>query len=74
MRKSFKSYAMSATLIKDIPGGMNIMSDLRKIKARNKKEAIGEYVLQINKEFKEHYIHCRPLIMEIKEALGLEAK
>ena len=64
-RKRF-SYAVSAVLIKDISTGKNIMGDLRSIKAFSKEEAMGKYIVEVNKQFPDYYVHVRPLVMEIK--------
>lgn len=60
-----KIFATLSTLIKDIPNGENIVSDLRVIETESREEAIGKYVLEISEQFPEHYIHCRPLVIEI---------
>lgn len=63
-RKKYQ-YAVSSTLIKEIPNGSNIMSDLRPIKAFSKEEAMGKYILEVNEQFPEHHIHIRPITMVI---------
>jgi type VI protein secretion system component VasF len=64
-QEELRAFAMSATLIKNIINGVNIMTDLRIILARNKEEAMGKYILEINEQCPDHYIHVRPLAMEI---------
>lgn len=56
-------YAVAATLIKDMPGKMNIMVDLRKIEAASQEEAIGIYMIQVAEQYQEHHVHVRPAVL-----------
>jgi hypothetical protein len=58
-------YAVSATLIKDTKNRINIMTDLRRIKANSKEEAIGVYIMEVSEQFKEHQIWVRPVAMQV---------
>jgi len=60
-----KKFAVCATLTEDVPNGINIMTDLRTVKAANKNEAMGIYIMEVSEQFKNHQIYIRPLVMEV---------
>ena len=55
-------YAVATTLINKVSSGVvNVVTDLRFIKANNHHEAIGIAMEELSKEFKEHHVHIKPL-------------
>ena len=56
-------YAVASTLIKEGIGIVNIMTDIRPIEANSADEAMGVYIREITEEFKEHYVHVRPVVL-----------
>ncbi len=60
-------YYVASTLIKDMPNGLNIITDIKVIMALSKEEAIGKYFMLMSELHPDHYIHIRPLVVESED-------
>lgn len=56
-----KKYAVASTMVKTIPSGLNLVTDLRFIEAENEHEAMGICMEQLSDCYKEHYVHIKPV-------------
>ena len=62
-----KKYVVAATLLKEISGGLNIMTQIYKYKAKSKEEALGKFMYDVSTEFPEHNIHRRPVVVCVED-------
>jgi NAD(P)H-dependent flavin oxidoreductase YrpB (nitropropane dioxygenase family) len=67
-------YIVCSTLIKNIPTGMTVMTDMRDICALSNSEAVGRYILQVTKEFPEYSVHAHPLATLVEENKEINMK
>jgi len=59
-----KKYAVASTMLKTIPSGVNIVTDLRFIEANNEQEAIGVCMEQLSHDYMSHSVHIKPIAGE----------
>jgi hypothetical protein len=62
-----RRFAASACLFKEVPVGMNLVCDLRLIRAANKEEAVGKYLTETQEQFPDRHARQMPLVLEIED-------